>query len=102
MGLQNFESYKLSVMLYHECERIRCPGYLKLQLMRASSSVSLNLSEGSAKQSVKDRMRFYVIALGSLREVQAAFDLIRLSKDTEAFRLSNQLGAYVYRLTHPK
>jgi four helix bundle protein len=43
------------------------------QIVRAATSVSLNISEGS-KRAGKDRRRFYVIAQGSAKEVQGALD----------------------------
>ncbi len=36
----------------------------------------MNLAEGSAKTSKKDQVRFYEIALGSIRECEAIFDLL--------------------------
>jgi four helix bundle protein len=42
--------------------------YIRNQLGRASLSVMLNIAEGSAKFSVKDRRNFYIIARGSVFE----------------------------------
>ena len=50
-------------------------GFLKDQLRRASSSVVLNYSEGFAKQSQKERQRYFRIARGSVLEVAAIFDV---------------------------
>jgi four helix bundle protein len=52
-------------------KNLKTPIYLKDQLLRASSSIALNLAEGSAKFSRKDQARFYQIALGSLKESEA-------------------------------
>jgi four helix bundle protein len=73
--LQNFRSYQLAVQLHKECKARALPYYLKDQLLRASSSIALNLSEGGARSTSKDRKRFYVIVFASLREVQALIDL---------------------------
>ena len=95
--LQNFRSYQLSVQLYRDCRELRLPHHLKDQLLRAASSVSLNLAEGSAKPTGKDRLRFYSIAFASLREVQAVIDL-----EAEALApirgRADVLGAHLYRL----
>ena len=76
---QNFRSYQLAVNLYRECKELcvkgSVPSTIKDQLLRASSSVALNLSEGSAKPTLKDRQRYYSIAFASLREVQSIIDL---------------------------
>jgi four helix bundle protein len=95
-SLHNFKSYQLAKALYQECSKTNIHGSgLRDQLLRASSSVALNLAEGSAKRSPKDRARFYEIALASLREVQAIFDLKELSTlQTKA----DILGAHVYSL----
>jgi four helix bundle protein len=74
-SIQGFRTYDLALQLHQACKAIQLPGYLKDQLLRASSSVALNLAEGSGKPSKRDRVRFYAITLGSLREVQACADL---------------------------
>ena len=74
--LTGFKSYQLSLQLYRECERVTAPHHLKDQLNRAALSVVLNLAEGSAKPTPKERRRFYSIALASTREVQALIEVI--------------------------
>jgi four helix bundle protein len=66
--------------------------------MRASSSITLNLAEGAAKLSRKERLRYYGIAFGSVREVQA---IIRLEDLRSLASGADQLAASLYRLTHP-
>lgn len=94
--LSNFRSYQMAKKLYFECEKLRMREHLRLQLLRASSSICLNLAEGSGKNSAKDQRRFYFIALGSLREVQA---ILELSRGPESVaKLASALGGCLYRL----
>ncbi|MFH1018456.1 MAG: four helix bundle protein [Pseudomonadota bacterium] len=74
-------------------------GYLRLQLLRASSSICLNLAEGTGRASRADRRRFYSIALGSLREVEA---ILRLERGIPVATLDlvDHVGACLYRLVH--
>ena len=94
--MKNFRSYQLALQLYHRCEGIHIRGPLRDQLRRASASVVLNLAEGSAKPTAKDRRRFYAISLGSLREVQA---ILELSQQKSLFNLADHLGACLYKLS---
>ena len=93
--LQNFKAYKLSQALYQECNQIKSRAYIQDQLLRASLNIVLNLAEGSAKSSAKDRKRFYEIALGSTRETQA---IVNLLNETKATVLADQVGACVFSL----
>ena len=68
---------------------------MKDQFERALLSIVLNLAEGSGKLTRKDRRRFYSIALGSLREVQALLDLTQCHKQLKD---SDPLAASLYRL----
>lgn len=65
-------------------ERVQRAGEVKEQLDRASTSVPLNIAEGNAKFSKKDRCRFFDIAYGSALESAAALDvLVARRKATE-------------------
>ena len=95
--LTTFRTYQLAKDLYQSCQGLKVPHYVHDQFMRAALSVCLNLSEGSAKPTKKDRKKFYFIALGSLREVQTCLELhgnedIRIKADTVA--------AHCYRLCY--
>ena len=63
-----FKSYQMALELYKKCEHIKAKAFLKDQLERASLSVVLNLVEGSAKTTAKERARFYSINYAPLRE----------------------------------
>ena len=93
--MKNFRCYQLAKTQYQALRHLKLPRYQADQLRRASLSVCLNLAEGSAKRSVKDRRRFYEMALASHREVQALIDLIPL---TEQAATADNLGGGLYNL----
>ena len=97
---RTFRSYQLAVEFYRRCQEVKAPAFLKNQLLRAASSIALNLAEGTCKPSVKERRRYYFIALGSLRECQAAMDL-NGSLNPKLKDLADHLGACIYRLCNP-
>jgi len=94
--MKNFRCYQLAKDLYQECKQLPVKGCQRDQLIRASLSICLNLAEGSAKQTDKERRRFYYIALGSQREVHCLLELEGFSTLTEK---SDHLGASLYKLT---
>jgi four helix bundle protein len=95
--LHNFRSYTLAVELYRSCRGRSLPYFLKDQLLRAASSTVLNLSEGSARATAKDRAKFYNIAFSSCREVQSIIDL---EPTLDSLRVqADVLAAHLYKLT---
>jgi len=82
--------------LYQKCKKLPIKGSARDQLLRASLSICLNLAEGSAKQTDKERRRFYYIALGSQREVHC---LLELEDFQSLVPESDHLGASLYKLT---
>ena len=95
--LHTFRSYHLAVEFYRMAKTQGAPRHLKDQLMRAASSVALNLSEGSAKSSQPDRRRFYEIALGSIRECECIVELLKPSSQKLEGTIDN-LARHVYKL----
>jgi len=70
---ENLEVYKKAYTANQKVYRLlkgnkSIPGYAKDQLGRASLSIILNIAEGSAKFTHKDRKNFYVTARGSVFE----------------------------------
>ena len=99
--IQGFITYDLAVSLHRKVQGIQGRASLLDQLQRAAESVVLNLAEGKGRATVKDRARFYSIALGSLREVRAALDLL-LVEDEALLDQVDHIGACLYRLINPK
>ncbi len=93
--MRNFRTFQLAKEQYKTCEKLKAPHYVQDQLRRAALSVCLNLAEGSAKTSVKDRRRFYEIALASHREVQTLLDILQAE---ELIRKADALGGGLYNL----
>ena len=70
---ENLEVYKKAYTANQKVYRFlkgnkSIPGYAKDQLGRASLSIMLNIAEGGAKFSSKDRRNFYVTSRGSAFE----------------------------------
>jgi four helix bundle protein len=91
-------SYELAVEIYRECKHVRLPHFLQDQLLRASSSAALNLAEGYGKKTTKDRAKFFTIAMGSIREIQAVADLEPAALNQIKDKIDH-LAASVYKLT---
>jgi four helix bundle protein len=98
MSLTNFRTYQLALEFAKECVTVQCPYYLKDQFQRASSSVVLNLAEGSGKPTERDRAKFYAIAMGSFRECQAILALLDNQQSRDLLAKYDRLGASLYEL----
>ena len=94
--MSNFRTYDLAVLYFKECEKLRVAAFLRNQLDRAASSIVLNLAEGNARSTTKDRKRFFQIAYGSLKETQAILAISDASPKILA--MADILGAHIYRL----
>ena len=96
--IQNFRTYDLALRFYKQLPAINAPAHFKDQLSRAALSIVLNLAEGSGKPTKKDRVRFYAIAFGSIREVQALLDI--LESDPKTVDELDHLAASVFKLVY--
>ena len=95
MTMTKFKTYQIAKQFYRNSQKLHLKEPLKNQFQRATSSIVLNLAEGSAKPTAKDRRKFYYISLGSLREVQAILDI---TGQTQLAKQADKLGAYLYKL----
>jgi four helix bundle protein len=97
--MKQFRTYQLAKSLVHKCREVsvKMKAPYKDQFQRAALSIPLNLAEGSAKDSNADRKRFYEIAFGNLRELQALIDILQIEDLRED---ADVLGAHIYRLVH--
>jgi four helix bundle protein len=92
-----FRTRTLAIEYAKICTKIKTPQYLGDQLQRAACSVATNLSEGSAKNTSKDRHRYYRIALGSFRETEVILDIIE-AQGEELEKLRNHLAGSLVKL----
>jgi len=95
--MKPFRTYQLALEFYRSSKSIRFVGPMRDQFERACLSIPLNLSEGNAKPTQKDRRKFFFTALGSLREVQTILDL---AEQKELAQKADVLAAHLYRLCH--
>jgi hypothetical protein len=95
--MKKFFALELAVEFYQASKGIKLPRHLKDQYLRACSSVALNLAEGSAKPTAKDRAKFYYIALGSHRECQTILKLHGQNAGS-VWQKGDFLGACLYKL----
>ena len=101
--------YQKSVTLYVLVVELRIPNqlqnkHIRNQLLRSALSISLNIAEGSGKESLKDRKNFLHIARGSLYETVANLHVLHQSKaiDTKTYQklyaLSTEVSKMLYAL----
>jgi len=93
--MKNFRTYQLALDFYKQSKQLKLKGAIRDQYERASLSVVLNLAEGSAKPTRKDRRKFYFIAFGSIKEIQAILDII---EDQRMIESADKLAAHIYKL----
>ena len=93
--MHEFRSLKEATKLYQMAKKQKLKAFMKDQLLRASSSVALNLAEGNARRTPKDRLRFFNISLSSLRETQMIAELENLQELTKQ---ADKVGGMIYVL----
>lgn len=90
-------TYESAIRYAKACRKLKIAIDLQDQLNRASASVALNLAEGSAGSTEKERHRYYRIALQSLRETEAILEIAEI-KDQQLLDAADLLGGSLYNL----
>ena len=95
--MKNFKTFTHAVEFYHLARALPIKGPLRDQLARASASIALNLAEGRGRTGRKDQVRFFNIAMGSVRECQAILVLQGLNTSS-AWNKLDCVAAHLYQL----
>jgi len=95
--MKNFRTFDLAVEFYHLMDELKLSRHEQEQCQRAALSIVLNLAEGRGRPTVKDQVRFFYIALGSVRECQALLIINDLQTSRYWFSL-DKLAASLYKL----
>lgn len=95
--MKTFRTLDQAVEFYKLTDELNIVGHMRDQLSRAASSIALNLSEGNAKFSVKEKKRYYKMAYGSVKECKTIFKLIN-NTDTVIEQKADHLAASLYKL----
>jgi four helix bundle protein len=97
MTMKVFRALDLAIEFHEQTVNLKTSGHLRDQLLRAASSIPLNLAEGNAKPSVNEKKRFYQMAYGSVKECQTLFKMLKLT-DGDLVKTADHLGASIYKL----
>lgn len=95
--MKTFRTLELAIEFYEKAERLEIKGNLRDQLLRASSSISLNLSEGNAKRTVAEKKRYYHMAYPSVQECKTILKLAKVT-DERIADVADKLGAWIFNL----
>ena len=93
--MKRFRTLELAIEFYQKAKGLKLNGVMQEQFDRALLSIVLNLSEGNAKPTAKDRRKFFYISYASFRETQT---LLLLSQNKILLTASDSLGAHLYKL----
>ena len=99
--MSNFRTLSLAIEFHGLTESLELKGHLRDQLLRASSSIALNLSEGNAKPSEKEKKRYYQTAYASCQECKTILQLAKV-KDENLVDTADKLGAWLHNLLRAK
>ena len=94
--MSDFRTLNLAIEFHDLAESLDLKGHLRDQLFRASSSIALNLSEGNAKPSEKEKKRYYQTAYASCQECKTILRLVKFHEQPIAKTLDH-LAASIYK-----
>ena len=95
--MKNFRTFNLAVEFYRLQRELKLSRHEQDQCQRASLSIALNLAEGRGKPTRRDQVRFFSIAMGSVREVQAILIINRL-ENSAYWTCLDKVAASLYKL----
>lgn len=95
--MKTFRTLEVAIEFYELSEKSEVKGHLRDQLLRAASSISLNLSEGNAKRTVPEKKRYYQMAYASIQECKTILRLIKTS-DHNLSDTADKLAAWIFNL----
>ena len=95
--MKTFRTLELAIEFHKSLEKLEISGHLKDQLFRAATSIPLNLAEGNAKQSVREKKRFYQTSYASLQECKTILRIASCN-DEKIVDMADKLGAWLYKL----
>jgi four helix bundle protein len=95
--MKNFRALTLAADFYRAAKTAPLTGDIKDQLVRAASSSCLNLAEGRGRRTLKDQLKYFHIAMGSVREAQAVLIIEDLTGGDLWLKLDRS-AATIYRL----
>lgn len=84
------EAHLLAVSIYKTTKRFPKEEQFGLtnQIRRAAVSITSNIAEGFGRETIKDRVHFYIMSLGSLNEIQSQ---LLVARDVGYFHDKNWL-----------
>ena len=95
--MKNFRTLDLALDFCKLTKSLKVSGPLRNQLERASCSIALNLAEARGRHTTKDQLKFFYIALGSIRECETILKLLEINNKIILDKLDH-LGASTYLL----
>ena len=106
-GLKGLDAFNVAVELCDEIYRLGLKGSMRDQLVRASESVVLNISEAHPAKGA-DRARRFQNALNEMSELRGGLTILKLRRTITVAKydalslLVDRVGAMLYRLSNPR